>query len=473
MTTVIDFSAGVPPAVEVKAAGHAGAIVYAAPGREQWMRGKQPDKAWVDSMRAAGLGVAFVWQFRNGGSIDSGDAGRGHAGGVDDAIKAAEYLKSVGCADHPVFFACDWDVTLTEWNSRVVEYFKGAMSVLGRKRMGIYGHSRVVAWAQEDNVVAEVEAGRVLGWVTKSWSGGEDGRDYAVAYQGTHNVPGPAGIAIDVNTVYASQWGQAPIEYRVDFNPAEEPVKHAGLHFDRRMLMGKNYSTGRVYNGVRHRIKFVARHHVAGRAGLAKAVDGEIGCWDIWQTREASAHAVAYEGADGRGLIGQAVRPEDTAWAMGDAVANRDAYTIEHQNCGGPDEDWPIKDSVIIAGARHAAEVLVQEKLGPPVFGVNIRDHREFYATSCPYHLANGGKYHARWMAVCREHYEFLTTKEEDPMIKSLINPAKSFAQSTLISIVDATCWQILVLAKAIAKKQGLDPDQILADAITADREGK
>ncbi|UWE87260.1 hypothetical protein NY054_07205 [Corynebacterium diphtheriae bv. mitis] len=64
-------------------------------------------------------------------------------------------------------------------------------------------------------------------------------------------------------------------------------------------------------------------------------------------------------------------------------------------------------------------------------------------------------------------------TKEEDPMIQSLINPAKKFAQSTLISIVDATCWQILVLAKTIAKKQGLDPDQILADAITADREGK
>lgn len=63
--------------------------------------------------------------------------------------------------------------------------------------------------------------------------------------------------------------------------------------------------------------------------------------------------------------------------------------------------------------------------------------------------------------------------EEEDPMIKSLINPSKWFAQSTLISIVDATCWQILVLAKAIAKKQGLDPDQILADAITADREGK
>lgn len=63
--------------------------------------------------------------------------------------------------------------------------------------------------------------------------------------------------------------------------------------------------------------------------------------------------------------------------------------------------------------------------------------------------------------------------EEEDPMIKSLINPAKFFAQSALISIVDATCWQILVLVKAIAVKQGIDADRVLAEAIKKDREEK
>lgn len=61
----------------------------------------------------------------------------------------------------------------------------------------------------------------------------------------------------------------------------------------------------------------------------------------------------------------------------------------------------------------------------------------------------------------------------EDPMIQSLINPAKFFAQSKLISIVDATCWQILVLVKAIAVKQGIDADRVLAEAIKKDREAK
>ncbi|AIT89149.1 hypothetical protein CULC0102_1271 [Corynebacterium ulcerans 0102] len=61
----------------------------------------------------------------------------------------------------------------------------------------------------------------------------------------------------------------------------------------------------------------------------------------------------------------------------------------------------------------------------------------------------------------------------EIPMIASLINPAKSFAQSTLISIVDATCWQLLVLVKAMAKQQGLDPDRLLDEAINNERKAK
>lgn len=63
--------------------------------------------------------------------------------------------------------------------------------------------------------------------------------------------------------------------------------------------------------------------------------------------------------------------------------------------------------------------------------------------------------------------------EEENPMIASLINPAKCFAQSTLISIVDATCWQLLVLVKAMAKQQGLDPDRLLDEAINNERKAK
>ena len=176
--------------------------------------------------------------------------------------------------------------------------------------------------------------------------------------------------------------------------------------------MAKHYTKGRTYNGVRHKIEYITRHHIARLAGLAKSVDWRFGCWDNWQDRQASAHAVAYQKTPGQGdgLIGQLVKPEDTAWSNANSESNPRSYSIEHQNYAGADQDWPISDEVLKAGAEHAAEILYLEDLGAPVFGKNIRDHEEFGSTSCPYHLRNGHKYHDKWMNYCRAHYNRLTT---------------------------------------------------------------
>lgn len=230
MTTIIDFSAGPPPAEEIRAAGHTGAVLYLSDGREPWMTGKNPTRAYLDSLDAAGIKFAFVWQFRKGGSIDSGDAGRGYDGGYADATEALRRLNALRCAGHPVFFAVDWDITLAEWNARVADYFRGAAAKLGRERVGIYGHSRVLHWALEDRVVAEVEPGkRILGWQTRSWSNGVVARDYAVLYQREHNVPGPAGVQIDVNEPLHPEWGWRGVQIiqkpapHVDLAPVEFP----------------------------------------------------------------------------------------------------------------------------------------------------------------------------------------------------------------------------------------------------------
>ena len=182
---VLDFSASLPNVGAIKNAGYGGVMLYCAPGRETWMRGKQPPKSYIDQLNAAGIKTGFVWQY---GGANNPDAMRGRAGGIADAKAAGAYLKSVGKNDLPVIFAVDFDITLGQWNTVAVEYFKGAMSVLGRRRMGIYGHSRVVHWAMEDNVVAEVAPGRVLGWVTKSWSHGATGSSYATLYQDRKSV---------------------------------------------------------------------------------------------------------------------------------------------------------------------------------------------------------------------------------------------------------------------------------------------
>lgn len=207
MSTVIDFSASIPSPTEVKKNGHSGAVFYISPARESWMRAKPVQKNTIKEYADNGLKTAFVWQY---GSSLKPDILRGYNGGVEDARKAQKQLNKINMGGHPVFFAVDFDITLDTWNSTGVQYFKGACSVLGVNRVGIYGHSRVISWAKEDGVVATVNNTKVLGWQTKSWSYGEKAPE-AVLYQGTHNVSmGPH--QVDINEVWDNSWGWLPLK---------------------------------------------------------------------------------------------------------------------------------------------------------------------------------------------------------------------------------------------------------------------
>ena len=222
--TVIDFSASFPRAADIKAAGHEGVVAYVSPAREKWMGAKPLTKAVADAYRSAGLKVGAVWQY---GGAGNPDVMRGAAGGRADAQAADERLQAVGLDGWRVFFAVDFGITLDQWNSTAVQYFRAACDVLGRDRVGIYGHSRVVAWAQEDGVVADLGGGRCLGWVTRSWSAGETGSGYAALYQRVHNTPGPSGVQIDINDVYS----QAP--FSAPSTPLKEtPVTEAPYDVD-------------------------------------------------------------------------------------------------------------------------------------------------------------------------------------------------------------------------------------------------
>ncbi|MGC3905677.1 glycoside hydrolase domain-containing protein [Corynebacterium variabile] len=390
MATVIDFSAAFPKAADIKAAGHAGVVAYISPARETWMKAKPITKSVVDAYRSAGLKIATVWQY---GGASNPDAMRGAAGGKADALAADAALTNAGLTGHPLYFAVDFDITLQQWNNTAVKYFKAACDVLGRQRVGIYGHSRAVAWAQEDGVVADIGGGRCLGWVTHSWSQGETGSGYAALYQGTHNVPGPSGVQVDVNTVYDNYpfTAQTTKETTVDVS--------ALPHVDQTLWLNKHYTTGRGGQA----IKYIVRHHNAGMLTTQ-------GCWDVWQSREASAH---YQ-VEQSGRIGQLVRDTDTAWHAANLLRNQQSIGIEHANSAGPDQDWPISDATITAGGKLAAELCLKHGLGRPEFGVNIRDHKETGSTACPYHLASGGKYHAAWMKAAQDHYD--TILQEDDM---------------------------------------------------------
>lgn len=494
--TVIDFSSGPPSAKSIREAGHDGAVLYISLPRESWMTGKNPTRAYLDSLDREGIKFAFVFQYRKGGSMALGDAGRSYEGGIADAREAKNRLDSLNCAGHPVYFAVDWDVTLNEWNKVVYRYFTGAVEVLGRQRVGIYGHSRAVHWAMEDGVVAEVEPGRVLGWVTQSWqsrhpNGTPKGSDYATLFQGTHNVPGPEGVKIDINETFHDEWGWRALPDYKEAKPGfPDGVELDDLpRVDEHVWLNKHYSVGRS-----RKIKYVTRHHLAGIGDARWA-------WGIWQQRAASAHYVV--GPDG--TVGQLVKRKDTAWGNANSGSNHETIVLEHSNSGGA-PGWPISDKVILRGAELAAELCIVEKLGRPEFGKNIRDHREFTATSCPHHLAWGEKYHNQWMNHAQQHYDRLIGLGEEELMselsgvsaaalndakvaaqeardntreilkilkekrESLINPDHSFTSQDYDVLVDAATWEARVLAEETARKLGIDPEEVVEKAILEDR---
>lgn len=164
---------------------------------------------------------------------------------------------------------------------------------------------------------------------------------------------------------------------------------------DKVLLLDRHFTPGR--GGAK--IEFVTRHHTAMRGSLEQVRD-------VWKSRPASAHY----GVDEHGVVAQFVWDRDTAWANADAAANARTIAIEHMNCGGPGEDWPISDVTVREGARLAASLCRFYGLGRPEFGKNVRDHREFTGTSCPYHLAFGGKYHDAWMREAQAFYDRLVS---------------------------------------------------------------
>ena len=113
----------------------------------------------------------------------------------------------------------------------------------------------------------------------------------------------------------------------------------------------------------------------------------------MWQTRPASAH---YQ-VEISGTIGQLVNDWDTAWHAANATVNAESIGIEHANCGGPGAGWPISEATIREGGKLAGALCFVYKLGKPRYGVNVFDHRDFHSTSCPHHLAHGGKYDKAW----------------------------------------------------------------------------
>jgi len=200
--TVVDYSAGVPQASAVKAAGHMGAVRYVSdrrPGAE-WMRGKPVTAAETRDYKANGLAVASVYQF---GRAETADWKRGALGAAAHAPKAmALHTAAGGPTGRPIYVAIDDNPTLEQFNNQINPYLTAmgtAFSAAGFQ-LGVYGNYYTIAWCLEDGIGSYF-------W-QHDW--GSRGKVHPRA--NLHQVAGQKatiqGVQVDINNVYASDWGQ-------------------------------------------------------------------------------------------------------------------------------------------------------------------------------------------------------------------------------------------------------------------------
>lgn len=167
------------------------------------------------------------------------------------------------------------------------------------------------------------------------------------------------------------------------------------LEPDRVKLLNKHFTPGRGGKT----IKYVVIHHNAGMLSIDQI-------WDVWQTRQASAH---YQ-VTAIGEIGQLVWDRDTAWHAADLTRNQESIGVEHANIGGASADWPISTATLEEGAHLVAALCKFYRLGRPQWGKNVRPHSETGQTSCPYHLGPNGKYGKSYIARAQHWYDRMTT---------------------------------------------------------------
>lgn len=190
MSLVLDYSAGFPGAQRIKDAGYQGAVRYIGfPGRT-----KCTTKSEFEDFKRVGIFMALVFE-------DSATAWRrGFSGGQTDARTAVADADRIGWpSDRPIYFAVDQQVLTNAELNTAREYVRGAASVLGFSRTGVYGQYSVIEACRDTCQYF---------WQCRAWSGTPPKlsaiRDL-YQHVGTVTV---GGIACDTNEVLSSDWGQ-------------------------------------------------------------------------------------------------------------------------------------------------------------------------------------------------------------------------------------------------------------------------
>ncbi|STC69936.1 DUF1906 domain-containing protein [Corynebacterium pilosum] len=201
--TVVDYSAGVPTGRSVKAAGHMGAVRYvsqARPDAISWMKGKPVSLTETRDFAANGLATASVYQF---GRANNADWLQGAAGAATHAPQAINLHQAAGGpTGRPIYIAIDDNPTWQQYTNQIRPYlraFQAALTAAGYQT-GVYGNWNVIEWCVRDGI-------GTFFW-QHDWGSGGKIHPRTTIHQKAQWQAYIDGVQVDINNVYASDWGQ-------------------------------------------------------------------------------------------------------------------------------------------------------------------------------------------------------------------------------------------------------------------------
>lgn len=154
-----------PSPTALKASGKHFAVRYGGPGTD----GKHLHADELAALKAAGIAVVA-------NAEQAADSFRGTAAGKAHATSAQAMFKALGMpADRPIYFSVDWDADGGDW-AAIDAALKGAASVIGAARVGVYGSYATIAHCRAAGTARWF-------WQTYAWSGGKQPPSYVHLYQ--------------------------------------------------------------------------------------------------------------------------------------------------------------------------------------------------------------------------------------------------------------------------------------------------
>jgi hypothetical protein len=199
----VDFSSARPKAADLVAAGKHFVVRYCpyqihVDGVLKWVQ-KGLTATEISAYRAAGLAIVFNFESIAGRMKQGASTATSRANGIADAklVEAAIARLKMPVAT-VCYFSADWDASSSE-QPLVDAYLKGAASVMGAERIGVYAGYWVVGRCRANGTARWF-------WQTYAWSGGRI-HDAAHLYQ-YRNGQIVAGSQVDLDRALKADYGQ-------------------------------------------------------------------------------------------------------------------------------------------------------------------------------------------------------------------------------------------------------------------------